>query len=103
MPDFIDLPVQSQFKYTPVYRVDDTIRFGLRQTPVSPTPQDRVYNVTLETANRLDLIANAFYGNPELWWVIADANSILDPMAGIPVGTELRIPPRATAISYASS
>ena len=91
--DFIDVPANSQFKFTPVYRDADTIRFGLRQTPVYPSSADKVYTVPARQAGRLDLIANAFYGTTELWWVIADANNMTDPMTELPAGTVLRIPP----------
>ena len=29
---------------------------------------------------RLDLLAHSFYENPLLWWIIAEYNSILDPI-----------------------
>src|SRR5207247_1983971 len=42
--------------------------------------------------HRLDLIASFFLGDPRLWWVIAQYNSILDPYAEIVQGLELRVP-----------
>ena len=45
--------------------------------------------------NRLDLIAYKFYGNSELYWVIAYFNNIIDPMV-LAVGTELKIPSLST-------
>jgi len=91
--DFVDIAPNSQFRFTPVYRDADFIRFGLRQTPVYPSSADRTYVVPAHQENRLDLISNAFYGTPELWWVIADANNMSDPMTATPAGTQLRIPP----------
>lgn len=41
--------------------------------------------------NRLDIIANNYYGSPSFWWFIAMANNILDPSVII-VGTILKIP-----------
>lgn len=43
---------------------------------------------------RLDQLAEHYYGDPSLWRVIAAANDIADPSA-IPAGTLLRIPPPA--------
>lgn len=42
---------------------------------------------------RLEDISLAFYGTPDLWWVIADFQEepILEPM-DVPAGLELRIP-----------
>jgi nucleoid-associated protein YgaU len=42
--------------------------------------------------DRLDLLAFSFYGDSNLWWVIASANALPgDSLAPIP-GTQLRIP-----------
>ena len=53
---------------------------------------DAYETVTLETENRLDIIAYKYYGSPRYWWVIALANYIIDPF-DIPAGSVLRIPP----------
>ena len=93
MGDFIQIPEASQFKYTPVYKDGDTIRFGLRQTPIFARSSYRIYTVPPEHENRLDLISNAFYGDSSYWWVIADANDMTDPLSAVPTGMKLRIPP----------
>lgn len=41
---------------------------------------------------RLDLLAYKHYGSPALWWVIALANDIFDPVYGPEPGTILRLP-----------
>lgn len=41
--------------------------------------------------NRLDIISNTYYGTPNLYWAIAMANNILDPMIVVR-GTVLKIP-----------
>ena len=33
----------------------------------------------VQTYDRLDNIANAFYGDPEIYWLICDANGALEP------------------------
>ena len=45
--------------------------------------------VISQEGDRLDLLATQFYGNPELWWYIAQTNN-LNTM-NIPAGTSLRI------------
>lgn len=59
---------------------------------VDESAEDSYYIVTINEENRLDMIANSFYGTPKYWWVIAIANEIIDPF-DIPIGTKLRIPP----------
>ena len=42
--------------------------------------------------DRIDIVATRFYGDPEQWWRIMDANpEIFDPLT-IPIGTKIRIP-----------
>lgn len=52
---------------------------------------DLIYTVELKFVNRIDLIANAFYGEPRYWWFIAQYNNVLDPWAEIFLGRNLRI------------
>jgi len=45
---------------------------------------------------RLDLLAYRYYRNPEKFWLIADANTEMDPEDLLQPGRLLRIPPDAT-------
>lgn len=49
------------------------------------------YIVPVKYANRMDLIAYEKYKNPLLWWVIALASAIKDPLT-VPAGTVLLVP-----------
>ena len=42
--------------------------------------------------DRYDILANIYYGDSSLWWVIASANNIHDAPIGFQDGTILRIP-----------
>jgi hypothetical protein len=42
--------------------------------------------------DRLDLLANDFYGDVSLWWIIASANALPGDSLYPPVGMQLRIP-----------
>ena len=48
------------------------------------------------TDERLDLLAYRFYRNPEKFWLIADANSEMDPEDLLEPGRQLLIPPDRT-------
>lgn len=48
--------------------------------------------VVTEIGDRLDLIANQFYGDSSLWYLIADANNL--NLINVPAGIKLRIPPK---------
>ena len=60
-----------------------------RSAPALPR---RYLHYTVKMNDRLDLLANTYYGDPTLWWVIADANpEVLYPFA-LTMGSILRIP-----------
>ena len=89
----IALPPYSMFASTPVYEVDGpAIVFGLMKPVITPDPTDELWPVTAVGAYRFDLMADAYYGSVNLWWVIASVNNILDPLQGAQPGTFLRIP-----------
>ena len=59
--------------------------------PDIPLKDDDIYAVT-QTGDRLDTLANQFYKDSTLWWVIATANNIHDAPFALADGTILRIP-----------
>lgn len=59
--------------------------------PNIPLRDDDLYIAT-ETGDRLDTLANQFYNDPNLWWIIATANNIHSAVFGFSDGTILRIP-----------
>lgn len=80
------------FGTTPVYSVGGEVVFGLRRDSIIADETDSILEVTKPWEDRLDNLAFELYGDPKLWWVIAELNHILDPFTEIKVGTELRIP-----------
>ena len=54
-----------------------------------PKTDSDIYVIT-QDGDRLDLLANQFYGDVNLWWYIAKANGLT--FMSIPIGTSLRIP-----------
>jgi nucleoid-associated protein YgaU len=71
-------PVGTQY-YIPTYYPNITV-----------TEQD-TYIITKGT-DRLDLIANDFYGDSTLWWVLAMANDLPGDSIFVGDGIQLRIP-----------
>jgi hypothetical protein len=64
------------------------------QATILPSIPQNAMDITVatETGDRLDTLANQFYGDPGLWWVIASANNIHNAPIGFKDGTILRIP-----------
>ncbi|MEM2159678.1 MAG: hypothetical protein QXN55_01835 [Candidatus Nitrosotenuis sp.] len=63
---------------------------------------DLEYTVENFYEGRLDLIANAFYKTPRLWWFLAQYNAILDPITEITPGRVLRIPSMERIMMFTS-
>ena len=42
--------------------------------------------------DKLDMLADKYYGHVNYWWVIAQANNLVNGNFGIKPGTHLRIP-----------
>lgn len=81
------------FAKTPIYDLGgDNITFGLMEPAVVPDATDEIWAVPTAGVPRLDLLSNDFYGTPQLWWVLASVNNILDPLVSVPESTKIRVP-----------
>jgi len=59
--------------------------------PNIPLSDNDIY-VATETGDRMDTLANTYYGDSTLWWIIASANNIHNAVFSFEDGTILRIP-----------
>ena len=61
--------------------------------PEIPLSIDDIY-VKTTSGDRLDLLANQFYGDVRLWWIIvaANMNILRRDTVGLKAGLEIRIP-----------
>ena len=57
---------------------------------IEPTDSDIL--IVTEEEDRLDLLANKYYGDQTKWWIIATANNINDATFYVESGIQLRIP-----------
>jgi hypothetical protein len=48
--------------------------------------------------DRLDLLAQKYYNDPRMWWIIANANNLNDASLSIQPGRQLRIPTNTSII-----
>lgn len=60
--------------------------------PIVEQPEDSYHEVMSYEAHRPDLVALAYYGDMNLYWVIAQANGLTDAFAETVAGLKLRIP-----------
>ena len=69
---------------------------GLPRQVITPS-QQMAYSFNyisyqVRGSDRLDLLAWQFYGDPTVWWKIADANPEIISWLTIPAGTVIRVP-----------
>lgn len=76
---------------------DGRVVYRTRLYPNIPKTDKDIYIVT-QTGDRLDTLANQFYGDSSLWWIIASANNIHDATFAVEDGTTLRVPENYTKI-----
>jgi len=82
----------SRYENNKIQKLKDGRRvFRTRLYPDIPKSDKDIYIVT-QTGDRMDALANQFYGDVSLWWIIATANNIHDALFAVPDGTTLRIP-----------
>jgi len=66
--------------------------------PKVPLSENDIYVLTGE-GDRLDLLADQFYGDPRLWWVISSANNSLNQGSYYAEpGVQIRIPSQIGSI-----
>lgn len=88
----------NRYIYTDTKEGKDKKRF--MQTTIYPKvlPDDNDLYIITEQGDRLDILAEKYYKNPSMWWIIATANNINDANFYIEPGVQLRIPSNVSKI-----
>ena len=83
----------NRYKNIPIIRSSTGTRYYRdSKYPRIPLSSNDIYVITT-TGDRLDLLAQQYYSDSSLWWIISIANEDLPQNSlFIPVGTQLRIP-----------
>ena len=70
----------------------DKRRFATTLLPVIPITENDIY-IKTTSIERLDKLAQEFYDEPSLWWIIAACNNLGKGSLIVPRDTTIRIPP----------
>jgi len=91
----------NRYQNIPISRTNDGKRYyNSVRYPEIPRLEDDIYVFTTE-GDRFDILAQQYYKDSSLWWVISIANPDLQlNTLFIPQGTQLRIPSRIDKILY---
>jgi hypothetical protein len=90
MDRYEDIPIiqtKPTVQYPKIIRYRESVRY-----PDIPLSENDVYLYTIR-GDRLDNLANQFYKDPSLWWILSVANPDLPNDSLYPtIGYQLRIP-----------
>jgi hypothetical protein len=83
----------NRYTYTNILKTNETKKNYLESTiyPKIKATDNDLYIISTQ-GDRLDLLANQYYGDRNLWWIIAVANNLNDASLSIEPGKQLRIP-----------
>tara|TARA_R110002051_G_scaffold269402_1_gene329504 strand:+ start:555 stop:848 length:294 start_codon:yes stop_codon:yes gene_type:complete len=84
-------------RYKATKRHTDKVAYKTTMIPVISEQADDLYIISRD-GDRLDLLANEFYHDPSLWWVIAEANNLGKGTTVIEPGIQVRIPKSVTDV-----
>ena len=72
---------------------NNTVRYyATTKYPTIPLDINDIYVITT-VGDRYDTLANTFYSDPQLWWIISIANGSLNQNSIVPpIGSQIRIP-----------
>ena len=82
----------DRYRYAKLDRVTGKKAYAtVRSIEIPKSYADRY--IFSKEGDRLDLLAYEFYGDTQLWFVLANANNLGKGSMSIPPGLQLRIPP----------
>lgn len=89
----------ARYITTPVIKTTlEKRRYATTLLPVVPQSINDTY-IQTTSLERLDILAQTFYDDISLWWVIAAANGIGKGSIIVPENTKLRIPAKIDIIN----
>lgn len=89
----------NRYQNIPKTRIDKKLAYVTSRYPEVPITSNDIYVYTTQ-GDRFDVLAQQYYGDSSLWWVISIANTDKLPQNSIviPEGIQLRIPAYPNAI-----
>jgi phage tail protein X len=89
----------SRYNNTPIFKnLTGKRYYGTTKYPEIPLDFNDIY-VYSTIGDRFDLLAQQYYSDPSLWWIISTANTNLAQGSYfIPEGSQIRIPTNIASI-----
>lgn len=89
----------NRYQNIPQTKIDGKVVYKTSRYPEIPLSPDDIYVYTTQ-GDRFDILAQQFYQDSSLWWVIsiANANILNQSSLVIPEGVQIRIPASYTDV-----
>ncbi len=84
--------MSSRYANNKILRTENGQRYYKSNIYPFIEPKDNDLYIITTMGDRLDTLAQLYYQDPTLWWVISSSNNIPKDSINIPPGTQLRIP-----------
>ncbi len=82
----------NRYQPIPIIKLEGKRAYQNARYPEVPLSDNDIYVYTVQ-GDRWDLLANQYYNDSSLWWIISIANSTLNQSSlVIPEGIQIRIP-----------
>jgi len=82
----------NRYQNIPIIKVDNKQSYQTTKYPEVPLSENDTYVYTVQ-GDRFDILANQYYKDSSLWWIISIANTTLSQNSLIiPEGSQIRIP-----------
>ena len=82
----------NRYQPIPIIKINKKLVYQNTRYPEIPLSENDIYVYTVQ-GDRFDLLANQYYNDSSLWWIISIANTSLNQGSLIiPEGIQIRIP-----------
>lgn len=83
----------NRYQNIPQEKIKGKVVYKTSRYPEVPLSENDIYVYTTQ-GDRFDTLANLYYGDSSLWWVISIANTDINNQSSlnIPIGSQIRIP-----------
>lgn len=93
----VDRGPHDRYRRTRIYKDETirpgTLRFGIWHAPTFTFDGTELrHTVTSADVGHIDVLAKQYYGDERLWWVIAWANRVKNPITDMSIGQQLIVP-----------
>jgi len=83
----------NRYQNIPQEKIKGKVVYKTSRYPEVALSENDIYVYTTQ-GDRFDILANIYYGDSSLWWVISIANTDINNQSSlnIPIGSQIRIP-----------